>query len=106
MFEGQVTTSRAGDLTLTLLPTEWERTSTKISLDVEAGRVREIVFSIPFKARPEARDQLLELFTHKWGTPRPALEDRGKKVLIFREGQPRVEVYEDTTHGAWRLEIN
>jgi hypothetical protein len=104
MFEGQVTASR-GDLTLTLLPTEWERTSTKIALDVQAGRIREMVFSIPFKARPEARDQLLELFTHKWGTPRPA-EEAGKKLLIFREGQPRVEVYEDLVHGAWRLEIN
>jgi hypothetical protein len=64
-----------------------------------------MVFSIPFKARPEARDQLLELFTHKWGTPRPT-EENGKKILIFREGQPRVEVLEDTVHGAWKLEIN
>jgi hypothetical protein len=103
MFEGQVTTSR-GNLTLTLLPTEWERQATRITLDVAGGRIRELVFSIPFKAHPEARDQLLELFTHKWGMPRPSEED-GKPVLIFRDGQPRVEVREDTMHGAWKIDI-
>ena len=102
-FEGQVTSSR-GDLTITLLPTEWERQATKFSLDVAGGRIREIGFSIPFKAHPDARDQLLELFTHKWGTPRPS-EDDGKRVLIYRDGEPRVEVREDITHGAWKIEI-
>jgi len=102
-FEGQVTVAR-GDLTLTLLPTEWERQATRIALDVAGGRIREMIFSIPFKAHPEARDQLLELFTHKWGTPRPSEED-GKPVLIFRDGQPRVEVREDSMHGAWKIEI-
>jgi hypothetical protein len=103
MFEGQVTAAR-GDLTVTLLPTEWERQATKFSLDVAGGRIREIVFSIPFKAHPEARDQLAELFTHKWGTPRPS-EDDGKRIYIYRDGEPRVEVREDTTHGAWKIEI-
>jgi len=102
-FEGQVTAAR-GDLTVTLLPTEWERQATRFTLDVAGGRIREIAFSIPFKAHPDARDQLLELFTHKWGTPRPA-EDEGKRVLIYRDGEPRVEVREDTTHGAWKIEI-
>ncbi len=102
-FEGQVTASR-GDLTITLLPTEWERQGTKFSLDVAGGRIRELAFSVPFKAHPDARDQLLELFTHKWGTPRPS-EDDGKRVLIYRDGEPRVEVREDTTHGAWKIEI-
>lgn len=103
MFEDQVTAAR-GDLTVTLLPTEWERHSTKFSLDVAAGRIREIKFSIPFKAHPDARDQLAELFTHKWGMPRPS-EDDGKRVFIYRDGEPRVEVREDTTHGAWKIEI-
>jgi hypothetical protein len=103
MFEGQITASR-GDLTVALLPTEWERQATKFTLDVAGGRIREITFAIPFKAHPEARDQLLELFQHKWGTPRPSEED-GKRVLIYRDGEPRVEVREDTVHGAWKLEI-
>ena len=40
----------------------------------------------------------------KWGTPRPS-EDEGKPILVFREGQPRVQAREDTEHDAWRLEI-
>lgn len=92
------------DLVLTLLPTEWERASTKITLGVSGGRIRELSFSIPFKAHPGARDTLLDLFTHKWGIPRP-VDDDGKQVLVFRDGQPRVEVREDPEHGAWRFEI-
>jgi hypothetical protein len=92
------------DLVLTLLPTEWERTATKITLGVHQGRVRELVFGIPFKANPQARDTLFDLFTHKWGVPRPS-EDEGKPIFVFRDGQPRVEVREDTEHDAWKLEI-
>jgi len=104
IFKEDVTVQGRGDLVVTLLPTEWERTATRVSLDVAGGRVRELAFSIPFKAHPEARDTLLELFTHKWGVPRSG-EDDDKRVLIFRDGQPRVEVREDTEHGAWKLEI-
>lgn len=92
------------DLVLTLLPTEWERTATKITLGVAGGRIRELVFAIPFKANPKARDALLDLFTHKWGTPRPS-EDEGKPILVFRDGQPRVEAREDTEHDVWKFEI-
>jgi len=104
LFDGQVTVRGRNDLVLALLPTEWERSATRISLDIAAGRVRELSFSIPFKAHPEARDTLLELFTHKWGEPRPS-EDAGKRILVFRDGQPRVEVREDPEHGAWKIEI-
>jgi hypothetical protein len=104
MFEGQVSVSPAKDLTLTLLPTEWERTATRISLDVAGGRIREIAFSIPYKANKEARETLLDLFTHKWGEPRPS-EDAGKRILVFRDWNPRVEVREDVEHGAWKLEV-
>jgi len=92
------------DLMLQLPPTEWERTATKISLDVDKGRIRGLVFAIPYKAYPDAHDQLLDLFTHKWGTPRPTEED-GKRILVFRDGQPRVEVREDSEHDAWKIEI-
>jgi len=104
MFQSEVSAQGREDLVLTLLPTEWERTATRVAVDIAQGRVRELTFSIPFKAHPEARDTLLELFTHKWGEPRPSEAD-GKRVLIFRDGQPRVEVREDTAHGAWKLEI-
>jgi len=104
-FEGQVTgVPRSPDLVLTLLPTEWDRESTRIALDVSGKKVRELAFAIPFKTHPEARDTLFELFTQKWGDPRTVEED-GKRVSIFRDGQPRVEVREDTVHGAWKLEI-
>jgi hypothetical protein len=92
------------DYVLTLLPTEWERSSTKITLDISGGRVRVLRFAIPYKAHPAAHDTLLQLFTHKWGQPRPS-EDAGKRILIFRDGDPRVEVVEDTEHDAWRIEI-
>jgi hypothetical protein len=92
------------DLVLTLPPTEWERSATKITLGMSGGHVRELSFAIPWKAHPDAHDTLLELFTHKWGTPRPS-EDDGKRILVFRDGQPRVEVREDIEHGAWRIEI-
>jgi hypothetical protein len=92
------------DFVLTLPPTEWERGATKITLGTSSGRIRELMFSIPFKAHPDAHDTLLQLFTHKWGQPRPSELD-GRRVLIFRDGDPRVEVFEDTEHGSWQLEI-
>lgn len=95
---------QGANLVLTLPPTEWERAATKITLVVHGGHVRELAFAIPFKANPEARDALLDLFTHKWGEPQKTDED-GKPVLVFRDGQPRVEVREDTEHDAWKLEI-
>jgi hypothetical protein len=105
-FEGQVVLDGKGpDLILTLLPTEWERGSTKFYLDVNGGRVRAVVFSVPFKAHPDARDALLSLFTHKWGEPRPSEDDRGHHTLVFRDENPRVQVREDTEHGQWKIEI-
>lgn len=92
------------DFVLTLLPTEWERTATKISLDMMAGRVRALTFDVPFKGRPAAKDELLDLFTHKWGQPRVGESD-GKRILIFRDGDPRVEVYDDSEHGSWQIEV-
>lgn len=92
------------DLVLTLPPTEWERTATKITLGVHAGRVRELSFAIPFKANPKARDTLFDLFSFKWGAPRPS-EDNGKPIFVFRDGQPRVEAREDPEHDVWRFEI-
>lgn len=97
-------TAQGRDFVLSLLPTEWERSATKISLDMMAGRVRALSFDVPFKAHPAAKDELLDLFTHKWGQPR-VTDDDGKRVLIFRDGDPRVEVYEDSEHGSWQIEI-
>jgi hypothetical protein len=97
MFEGQVVASR-GDLTLTLLPTEWERTATKFNLDVHNGRIREIVFLIPFKARPEARDALLELFT--LGQPRSRRRWQG--VLNPMAVDAAARASEDDKPDAWR----
>lgn len=95
------------DLVMTLLPTEWERTATKITLSPAGGVIRRMTFALPWRPHPEARDTLLELFKRKWGEPKvqkPRDED-GKAVLIFRDEDPRVEVIEDTEHGAWRVEI-
>ncbi len=100
----EVVSTQGRDLVLTLLPTEWERFATRVVLGTAGGRVREITFSIPYKANPEAKDTLHQLFTRKWGDPRPRDED-GKRILVFRDGDPRVEAFDDSEHGAWQIEI-
>lgn len=92
------------DLVLTLPPTEWERTATRITLAVTGGKVRAISFAVPWKMHPASRGDLLDLFTNKWGDPDEE-KDGKQKVLVFRTEDPRVEVREDTEHGAWLVEI-
>nr|HEX4318194.1 hypothetical protein [Kofleriaceae bacterium] len=97
-------TAQGKDLVITLPPTEWEPTATRVSLDMVNGRVKTVVLSLPFKAHPAARDALLDLFGHKWGEP-VKLDEDGKPVLRFRDADPRVEAREDTDRGSWRLEL-
>lgn len=97
-------TPQGRDYVLTLLPTEWERTATRVTLGVGGGRIRELSFAVPYKANPEAKDTLLQLFAHKWGEPRPR-DEEGKRILVYRDGDPRVEIYDDLEHGAWQVEI-
>jgi hypothetical protein len=89
------------DLALVLAPTEWDRVATRVSLAVSNSKVRELTFSLPYKPHPEARDVLLELFKQKWGEPKE-LDD---KALLFHEDDPRVEIKDDTEHGAWVVEL-
>ena len=103
MFKTDLVAAGNKTFVLTLLPTEWERTATKITMDVSGGRVRELSLAIPYKAHPAARDTLFELFRAKWGEPRSTMYDA--KQLVFRDAQPRVEVREDPEHDAWKLEI-
>jgi hypothetical protein len=97
-------TTQGHDLMIALPPTEWERSTTRMTLELAGGRVKQITFSLPYKAHPDARDSLLDLFKHKWGDPKPIDED-GKPVLVFRDEEPHVEIVDDTEHGAWRIEI-
>ena len=92
------------ELTIVLPPTEWERGPTRVVLDVAGGRVKQLAFSLAFKAHPDARDTLLDLFKRKWGDPKQ-IDDDGKPALVFRDEDPRVEAREDTEHGAWRIEM-
>ena len=107
-YKDDVTVS-GRDLVITLPPTEWERGSTHVVLNAGGGRVHSIAFSLPFKAHPEARDDLLELFKHKWGAPREVQsgddDSNAKPLLLFHDEDPRVVVREDTEHGAWRIEL-
>src|SRR3569832_1616477 len=57
------------ELALLLLPTEWERAQTRISLYVQSGKIHAVNFALPYKQHPEARDTLLELFKKKCGEP-------------------------------------
>jgi hypothetical protein len=102
-YPGQVTT-QGKEVALLLPPTEWDRSGTRITLVLANGKVRELLFAIPWKTHPDARDTLLELFKRKWGGPKQS-EDDGKPVLLFRDDDPRVEVREDTEHGAWQLAL-
>jgi hypothetical protein len=102
-YPGQVA-PQGKDLVLMLPPTEWDRFGTRLVLAVSSGKVREMTFAVPWKPHPDARDTLLELFKHKWGDPKQ-VEDDGKPVLLFRDDDPRVEVREDTEHGAWQLAL-
>jgi hypothetical protein len=97
-------TVQGHDVTIQLLPTEWDRFWTRVSVGVSAGKVHELSFALPYKPHPEARDELYALFTHKWGEPQE-IEDEGQAVLLFREADPRVEVRDDVVHGAWRFEL-
>jgi hypothetical protein len=95
------------ELGLTLPPTEWalgyDRVGTKVELTVAGGKVKHISFSIPWKAHPDARADLLELFKHKWGDPKEIEDSNGKPLLLFRDDDPRVEITEDTDRGTWSL---
>ncbi len=92
------------DLVITLLPTEWERTGTRVVLEQAGGRVKQLAFSLAYKGHPDARDSLLDLFKRKWGEPK-AIDDDGKPALVFRDEDPHVEAVDDTEHGAWRIEL-
>jgi hypothetical protein len=95
------------ELELTLLPTEWalayDRSGTRVTLRMSGGKVREVEFSIPWKSHPDARNELLELFKHKWGDPKEIDENNGKTLLLFHDDEPRVEIREDDTRGAWSI---
>jgi hypothetical protein len=101
---GEAITGTGHDLVLTLLPTEWERTATKIALAARDGTVRRMTFSLPWRPHPEARDTLLELFKRKWGQPKTR-DDDGRSILVFRDDDPRVEIFDDAEHGAWKIEF-
>ena len=101
---GDAITQTGHDLVLTLLPTEWERTATKIALAISSGSVRRMTFSLPWRPHPEARETLLELFKRKWGPPK-SRDDDGKTILVFRDDDPRVEIFDDAEHGAWKIEF-
>jgi hypothetical protein len=99
-----VVTSQGRHLVITLPPTEWDRSPTRITLDTSGGRVREIQLAVPYKPHQAAREQLLDLFKAKWGLPEEVVED-SKATLVFRKEHPRVEIREDAEHGAWNVSI-
>lgn len=106
--DGVEVTTVGKDLVFVLLPTEWERSATRITGEVQNGRVKQLEFSLPYKPHPEARDTLLQLFEHKWGEARKVERGDGADAhtaLVFHDDDPHVEVIEDVEHGAWRFEI-
>jgi hypothetical protein len=93
------------ELVLTLPPTEWDRFSTRIVLFPANGKIAKLAMSIPYKPHPEAREALLEMFKRKWGEPKDLADDGRPSVLLFHEDDPRVEIRDDTEHGAWQIDM-
>jgi hypothetical protein len=91
------------ELALTLPPTEWDQNTTRIELTVAAGKITKLKFEVPWKPHPDAHDTLLDLFKKKWGDPKEVDEENKGKLLVFRDEDPRVEIREDTSHGAWQV---
>ena len=95
------------ELQLRLLPTEWalayDRSGTLVTLSMSEKKVNKVELAIPWKSHPDARNELLELFKHKWGDPKEIDENNGKTMLLFHEDDPRVEIREDDSHGAWSI---
>ena len=102
-YKDQVTV-QGKNLVITLPPTEWDRFPTRITLSTAGGRVRELELVVPYKPYPAARNTLLDVFKSKWGLPEEVVEDN-LPTLVFRTSDPRVEVREDTDHGAWSISI-
>jgi hypothetical protein len=93
------------DVALVLLPTEWDRFATRIALFVANGKVAKLEFDLPYKPHPEARETYLEMFKRKWGEPKDLAEDGRPSVWLFHEDDPRVEIRDDTEHGAWQIDM-
>jgi hypothetical protein len=91
------------ELTLTLLPTEWDHGGTHMTLTVSGGKVAKLEFSVPWKMYPDDRELILKHFQNKWGDPKEIEDQNGKTVLIYREDDPRVEVREEKDRGAWQI---
>jgi hypothetical protein len=94
------------ELELRMPRTEWgDSYGTRIELALAGGKVKELAFDLPWKPNPtDAHDTLRDVFVHKWGDPKE-IEEQGKKLLLFHDDDPRVEVFEDTDRGAWHVTL-
>jgi len=103
-YKDQIIT-QGKELVLVLLPTEWERVATRIALYPVNGKIAKLEFDLPYKPHPEARETYLEMFKRKWGEPKDLADDGRPSVLLFHEDDPRVEIRDDTEHGAWQIDM-
>jgi hypothetical protein len=91
------------ELELRLWPTEWaDHYGTQITLTIGGGKVKELSFDVPWKGYAPAHDTERDTFTTKWGDPKE-IGDDDKRVLLFRDDDPRVEIREDKKDGAWHV---
>jgi hypothetical protein len=93
------------ELALVLPPTEWDRFATRVALYPVNGKISKLEFDLPYKPHPEARESYLEMFKRKWGEPKDLAEDGRPSVWLFHEDDPRVEIRDDTEHGAWQIDM-
>jgi hypothetical protein len=94
------------ELVLKLPQTEWgDHHGTEITLTLAGGKVKELAFDLPWKQHADAHDTLLDLFKHKWGEPTKETEEQGKKLRLFHDEEPHVEILEDTDRGAWHVTL-
>ena len=93
------------DLVLTLLPTEWDRFGTRITLAIGGGRVRELSLRGAVARPPRGARHAVRAVQAQVGRAAGARPTTARPSLVFRDDDPHVEVREDTEHGAWQIEI-
>ena len=83
-------------------PTEWGLFRTPIHLSWnDEGKIKYFRLGIEFRPYPAAKEEIMALFTKKWGEAKEE-DQRGDKVFVFSE-DPRIEVTEDTISNKWDI---
>ncbi len=76
------------DLVIALPPTEWERSATRVVLDIAGGRVEELTFSLRVQGAPRRARHAAQSVQAQVGRAEDGRREIGKPVLVFRDEEP------------------